>query len=188
MSVVQPKLGRLEEYGGKVRQMSQCLSDWEKDLSKYERQREEMQRLLSWWSEMELMVRNSEADANAARRAAERDSLQVDRLQQQLAAFAETRERAGRRAAAEAAPAPPAAPPAANSGADAGLAARNRALELELLDARARIEELEGATRSTDAVPSPGELDRLGQDASTDPRAQDDVARRHARRGGQRAA
>ena len=147
MSVAQPKLSRLEEYGGKVRQMSQCLSDWEKDLSKYERQREEMQRLLSWWSEMELMVRNSEADANAARRAAERDSLQVDRLQQQLAAFAETRERAGRREAAEAAPAPPAAPPAGNSGADAGLAARNRALELELLDARARIEELEADKR-----------------------------------------
>lgn len=141
LAVVRPKLDQLEVYGTRVQQLSNCLANWEGDLARYDDQRSEMNKLLSRWHEMELLLQNSEDSARCAREAAAREAQRAARLERQLDALtaqhAKCSDTAARRWEVQAVHAPP-----------PHLAKRNTELEFEVLQLRARIEELEMESRA----------------------------------------
>lgn len=151
LAVLRPKLDQLDVYGSRVQQLSNCLANWEGDLARYDDQRSEMHKLLSRWHEMELLLQNSEDSARCAREAAAREAQRAARLERQLDALAaqhakcaDTAARRWEAQAVHAAP-PRAAPPP-------HLAKRNTELELEVLQLRARIEELAMESRTASAA------------------------------------
>ncbi|PKI83706.1 hypothetical protein MVES1_002636 [Malassezia vespertilionis] len=138
----EPKLAQLEAYGENVRKMSNCLSDLEEDLTKYDIQGREMDKLLSWWQEMELVVSNSEANAGRYRRLLEERTTENTLLKSQLEAMrADAKAHVARREANR---------DWLLGGCDKETAethdqykAQNATLELLVMELRARIEELE---------------------------------------------
>lgn len=170
-----PKLDRLETYREHVQQLSNCMADWEEDLEKYERQSREMDKMLSWWEEMELTVANSEANANRYRRMLEQRTLEATQLRGELASLQARSQRQAERLAANqtwlleafVAPAHDSAEvprithaaPASPEDRDAALARRRR-LDAQVLTLRARVEELEAelSARTRDAVADEAEV------------------------------
>lgn len=160
----QPQLERIETYRANVQKLSNCMADWEEDLGKYELQSREMDKMLSWWEEMELTVANSEANANRYRSLLEQRTTENTRLTAELASLRAATARQAERLAAnqtwllEAVVAPahdraepqltrPTRAAAYNAEEVRKAHARTAKLERLTLDLRARIEELESEVR-----------------------------------------
>lgn len=175
LALARPKLERLQEYGENVRKLSNCLSDWEDDLDKYELQSREMDKLLSWWEEMELTVSNSEANANRYRVLLEQRTSENTRLKSEVGALrAEAQRNAQRLAANQTWLLEAVVAPAKDRAQDTPIATpkqrtpntleeldklrdRNRHLELETMNLRSRIEQLETeALMRERSAPVPG--------------------------------
>lgn len=155
LAFARPRLARIEEYGENVQKLSNCLSDWEEDLEKYELQGREMDKMLSWWEEMELTIANSEAYANRYRAMLDERTTENTALKTELrsaradAARAVQRLSAKQQAQLHAVLAPGSdhvQRAAAERELDA-VRARNRELELDALSLRARVEQLESEAR-----------------------------------------
>lgn len=161
----QPQLERIETYRANVQKLSNCMAEWEEDLDKYELQSREMDKMLSWWEEMELTVANSEANANRYRSLLEQRTTENTRLTAELASLRAATARQAERLAANqtwlleavVAPAHDRAEPqltrptrAAAHGSEEVRKAHARTAKLErlTLDLRARIEELESEVRA----------------------------------------
>ncbi|WFC95546.1 hypothetical protein MBRA1_002194 [Malassezia brasiliensis] len=161
----QPQLERIETYRANVQKLSNCMAEWEEDLDKYELQSREMDKMLSWWEEMELTVANSEANANRYRALLEQRTTENTRLSAELASLRAATARQAERLAANqtwlleavVAPAHDRAEPqltrptrAAAHNAEAVRKAHAHTAKLErlTLDLRARIEELESEVRA----------------------------------------
>ena len=141
--LVRPKLDRIDEYDSRVQQLSSCLANWEDDIAQYDEQRGEMATLLSRWSEMELIVKNSEASAHEAREVAEREAQRAARLQRQVDALSAQRAHQHERAAARWTATPEMPRPMR----DPTIAARNAELESEVLRLHAHIDMLHAERR-----------------------------------------
>ncbi|WFD00807.1 hypothetical protein MYAM1_003559 [Malassezia yamatoensis] len=100
MTRAKPQLERIETYRANVQKLSNCMSDWEDDLEKYELQSREMDKMLSWWEGMELSVANSEANAGRYRALLAESTTENTRLTAQLASLRASTENQAKRLAA----------------------------------------------------------------------------------------
>ncbi|WFD44867.1 hypothetical protein MPSI1_003538 [Malassezia psittaci] len=100
MMRAKPQLERIETYRANVQKLSNCMSDWEEDLEKYELQSREMDKMLSWWEGMELSVANSEANADRYRALLAERTTENTRLTAQLASLRTSTENQAKRLAA----------------------------------------------------------------------------------------
>ncbi|WFD32097.1 hypothetical protein MSPP1_003139 [Malassezia sp. CBS 17886] len=152
MAMARPKLERLEQYGNNVKKCAHSIMSWEEDMSQYNAQSAELDRMRAWWEEMQLAVLGAEARESEQRALVAAQGEELLRLREDLHALRDSNAALGSRLAAR----PPwaAEPPRhsrASTPTDAApatptphaLCRQNRDLELALLDARARIEQLE---------------------------------------------
>lgn len=192
LSTAQPRLARLDEYSSLVQQLSRHVSTWENDLAKARTQRREMEQLVNRWHEMEMQLANSTAMSVRATAEADARARECAQLREQLAALRDSHARLAAQMASHVAQ-PVAAPSAAvPAPSDAALRARNEALEREVLDLRAQVEQnaLEQLQRERSAIPfesqeavqatlfSPNTLrtprDPIGEDDAVPPLSLDD--------------
>ena len=181
LQLAAPRLERLHEYDATVRNLGRRLTEWEDGMLMMQAQREEMDKLLMQWENMQLAVTNSERSAREHSDEADRRTEDMARLQAELDTVRAQAERLLLRVR-QAEPAAPRAPPPIDHAEFEALRARNTQLEMEMLNLRAtldiqRANGMQHDPRTEWGVPAPHEVALFSPNtlAARDPAWDDDA-------------
>ncbi|WFD18586.1 hypothetical protein MCAP1_000790 [Malassezia caprae] len=181
LQLAAPRLERLHEYDATVRQLGRRLTEWEDGMVMMQAQRDEMDKLLMQWENMQLAVTNSERSAREHSDAADQRAEDVARLQAELDKVRALAERLRTRVE-QPEPVAPRAPAPSDHAEVEALRARNTQLEMEMLNLRAtldlqRANGMQHDPRTEWGVPAPHEVALFSPNtlAARDPACDDDA-------------
>jgi len=181
LQLAAPRLERLHEYDATVRQLGSRLTEWEDGMILMQAQRDEMDKLLMQWENMQLAVTNSERSAREHSDVADQRAEDVARLQAELDTVRALAERLRARIG-QPEPVTPQAPASVDRAEVEALRERNTQLEMEMLNLRAtldiqRANGMHHDPRTEWGVPAPHEVALFSPNtlAARDPAWDDDA-------------